>query len=45
MRHKLTGNLLALYGAHIARYLFPLFPVPYLATYAIINTLLPQDIR
>lgn len=30
LKHKLTENLLALNGAHIARYLFPLITVSYL---------------
>jgi PST family polysaccharide transporter len=31
MRHKLTGDLVALYSAHATRFLFPMITVPYLA--------------
>jgi len=30
LKHKLTKNMMYLYGAHVARYLFPLVTLPYL---------------
>jgi len=38
LHNKLTENLVALYGAHFARYLLPLITIPYLARVLGVNT-------